>query len=153
MQVQGEIRKKRAVKTILRILLGTSFLSICTAMAQPAQKQTRCPLMVDDEIDPEEFVVFKGVKVFMCCGACKETWAANPEYFAVVCQEQAPQLKAVASKKIKPLKQLFCPVYANVRVHPKSLSIVHEGRTIYFSKKRALSRFGANPKKYLKNLP
>ena len=141
------------MKAILRILLGTSFLSICTAMTQPVQKQTTCPLMVDDEIDPEEFVIFKGVKVFMCCGSCKEAWLENPEYFAVVCQEQAPQLKTVASKKIKPLNQLFCPVYANLRVHPKSLSIAHEGRTIYFSKKRALSRFKANPKKYLKNLP
>ena len=141
------------MKTILHILLGTSILSICAVMAQSAQKQTTCPLMVDDEIDLEEFVVFKGVKVFMCCGACKETWAANPEYFAVVCQKQAPQLKAVASKKIKPLKQLFCPVYANHRVHPKSLSIEHDGKTIYFSKKRAVSRFKANPKKYLKNLP
>jgi YHS domain-containing protein len=124
-----------------------------SALAREAPKQTRCPLMVDDEIDMEEFVVFKGVKVYMCCGSCKETWAKNPEYFAVVCQKQAPQLKAVASKEIKPLRQLFCPVYANMRVHPKSLFIEHEGRTIYFSKKRAVSRFQANPKKYLKNLP
>ena len=108
--------------------------------------------MVDDEIDIEEFVVFKGVKVFMCCGSCKETWAKNPEYFAVVCQKQAPQLKAVASKKIKPLKQKFCPVYIDTRVHPKSLSLKHKDRTIYFSKKRALARFKANPEKYLKNL-
>ncbi|MBC8347174.1 MAG: hypothetical protein O3A82_12535 [Verrucomicrobia bacterium] len=124
-----------------------------SALAREAPKQTRCPLMVDDEIDMEEFVVFKGVKVYICCGSCKETWAKNPEYFAVVCQKQAPQLKAVASKEIKPLRQLFCPVYANMRVHPKSLFIEHKGRTIYFSKKRAVSRFQANPKKYLKNLP
>ena len=141
------------MKAIRLILLGASILLTCSAMTQPVQKQTTCPLMVDDEIDPEEFVIFKGVKVFMCCGSCKEAWLENPEYFAVVCQEQAPQLKTVASKKIKPLNQLFCPVYANLRVHPKSLSIEHEGRTIYFSKKRALSRFKANPKKYLKNLP
>jgi len=138
---------------IRRLLLSAGFLLVCSAMAQEAPKQTMCPLMVDDEIDLEEFVVFKGVKVFMCCGSCKEMWDQNPEYFAVVCQEQAHQLKAVASKEIKPLKQLFCPVYANHRVHPKSLSIEHDGKTIYFSKKRAVSRFKANPKKYLKNLP
>ena len=138
---------------IRHIPLSAGFLLTCSVLAQEVPKQTLCPLMVDDEIDIEEFVVFKGMKVFMCCGSCKETWDKNPEYFAVVCQEQAPQLKAVASKKVKPLKQLFCPVYADVRVHPKSLSIEHEGRTIYFSKKRAVSRFKANPKKYLKNLP
>ena len=142
-----------AMKIALRLVLFASFLLACSATAKEAPKQTICPLMVEDEIDVEEFVTFKGVKVYMCCGSCKETWAKNPEYFAVVCQKQAPQLKAVASKKIKPLKQLFCPVYANVRVHPKSLSIEHEGRTIYLSKKRAVSRFKANPKKYLKNLP
>jgi len=141
------------MKIIKSILLLLCFLFACSAPAKEASKQTRCPLMVDDEIDVEEFVTFKGVKVFMCCGSCKETWVKNPEYFAVVCQKQAPQLKAVASKKIKPLKQLFCPVYANHRVHPKSLSIEHDGKTIYFSKKRAVSRFKANPKKYLKNLP
>jgi len=141
------------MKIIKSILLTAGCLLVCSALAQEAPKQTMCPLMVDDEIDLEEFVVFKGVKVFMCCCSCKEMWDKNPEYFAVVCQEQAPQLKAVASKEIKPLKQLFCPVYASHRVHPKSLSIEHEGRTIYFSKKRALSRFQANPKKYLKNLP
>ena len=141
------------MKIINSILLLLCFLFACSAPAKEASKQTRCPLMVDDEIDVEEFVTFKGVKVFMCCGSCKETWVKNPEYFAVVCQKQAPQLKAVASKKIKPLKQLFCPVYANHRVHPKSLSIEHDGKTIYFSKKRAVSRFKANPKKYLKNLP
>ena len=141
------------MKIALFPVLFAGFLLACSALVQEAPKQTLCPLMVDDEIDLEEFVVFKGVKVFMCCGSCKETWDKNPEYFAVVCQEQAPQLKAVASKEIKPLKQLFCPVYADLRVHPKSLSIEHEGRTIYFSKKRAVSRFKANPKKYLKNLP
>ena len=138
---------------IHQILFTLSFLLTCSVQAKEVPKQTLCPLMVDDEIDVEEFVTFKGVKVFMCCGSCKETWVKNPEYFAVVCQKQAPQLKAVASKKIKPLKQLFCPVYANHRVHPKSLSIEHDGKTIYFSKKRAVSRFKANPKKYLKNLP
>ena len=141
------------MKTVRRPLLTAGFLLACSALAQEVPKQMMCPLMVDDVIDVEEFVTFKGVKVFMCCGSCKETWAKNPEYFAVVCQKQAPQLKAVASKEIKPLRQLFCPVYANMRVHPKSLFIEHEGRTIYFSKKRAVSRFQANPKKYLKNLP
>ncbi len=98
------------MKIIKSILLSTGFLLACSAQAKEASKQTICPLMVEDEIDVEEFVTFKGVKVFMCCGSCKETWDKNPEYFAVVCQKQAPQLKAVASKKIKPLKQLFCPV-------------------------------------------
>lgn len=128
------------------IVAGFAF----TTEAAPAQKL--CPLMIEDEIDVEEFLVYKGVKVFVCCGTCKKMWTQNPDYFAVVSQEQAPQLKAVASKDIKPMAQQFCPVYSDTRVHPKSPSIEHGGKTIYFSKTRAVSRFKSNPEKYLKNL-
>ena len=79
-------------------------------------------------------------------------WAQNPDYFAVVSVKQAPQLKAVASKEIKPMKQLLCPVYTDTRVHPKSPSMEYEGKKIYFSKDRAKKRFEANPTKYAKNL-
>ena len=140
------------MKDLLKKILPAVICVFFAVTLQAAPKQTLCPLMVEDEIDEEEFILYKGVKVFMCCGSCREMWAKNPDYFAVVCQEQAPQLKAVASTKIKPLKQKFCPVYTDTRVHPKSLSLEHKDRTIYFSKKRALARFKANPEKYLKNL-
>ena len=122
-----------------------------TAEAAPAQKI--CPLMIEDEIDEEEFVVYKGVKVYTCCGTCKKIWAQNPDYYAVVSIPQAPQLKAVASKDIKPMKQLFCPVYKDTRVHPKSESLEYKGRKIYFKNKRAKGRFEMTPEKYEKNLP
>jgi YHS domain-containing protein len=108
--------------------------------------------MIEDEIDEEEFILYKGVKVFTCCGTCKKMWKQNPDYYAVVSVKQAPQLAAVASKTIKPMKQQFCPVYSDTRVHPKSLSMEHKGQKIYFSKKRAMDRFKANPAKYEKNL-
>ena len=120
---------------------------------QGSDKQKLCPLMVEDEIDVEEFVTYKGVKVFVCCGTCKKMWALNPAYFAVVSQKQAPQLAKVASKEIKPMKQLFCPVYTDTRVHPKNPFIEHNGKKIYFCKTRAVTRFKSNPAKYEKNLP
>ena len=115
-------------------------------------KQTLCPLMIEDEINPDTSVDYKGVKVFMCCSTCKRQWAENPDYFAVVSLKQAPQLKSVVDKKVKPLAQKFCPVYTDRRVHPKGPSVVHNGQKIYFCKKRALDRFKSNPDKYLKNL-
>ncbi len=124
---------------------------ICiTAQAEPQQKF--CPLMVEDPIDADEFVTYKGVKVYTCCGSCKVLWRQNPDYFAVVARAQAPQLAAVAPKDIKPLAQLFCPVYTDRRVHPKSLALVHNGRTIYFSRERARERFQENPDKFLQQL-
>ena len=135
-----------------KTLMVAAFVLGIAVTAQAAPKQTLCPLMIEDEIDEEEFIIYKGVKVFTCCGTCKKMWTQNPEYFAVVCQKQAPQLKAVASTKIKPMKQLFCPVYSDTRVHPKSISMEHKGKKVYFSKKRAMDRFKANPPKYEKNL-
>ena len=133
------------------LMVSSLFLGIAVT-AQAAPKQKLCPLMIEDEIDEEEFVIYKGVKVFTCCGSCKKLWKQNPDYFAVVSVEQAPQLKAVASKTIKPMAQLFCPVYNDTRVHPKSSSMEYKGKKIYFSKERALTRFKANPTKYEKNL-
>ena len=136
----------------MNTLVAAAFLMGAAVTIQAAPKQTLCPLMIEDEIDEEEFLIYKGVKVFTCCGTCKKMWKQNPDYFAVVGAKQAPQLKAVASKTIKPMKQLFCPVYSDTRVHPKSLSMEHKGQKIYFSKKRAMDRFKANPAKYEKNL-
>ena len=133
-------------------LVAVAFLMGAAVTIQAAPKQTLCPLMIEDEIDEEEFLIYKGVKVFTCCGTCKKMWKQNPDYFAVVGAKQAPQLKAVASKTIKPMKQLFCPVYSDTRVHPKSLSMEYKGQKIHFSKKRAMDRFKANPAKYEKNL-
>ena len=133
------------------IVVAAFFVGVVVT-TQAAPKQTICPLMIEEEIDEEEFLIYKGVKVFTCCGTCKKMWKQNPDYFAVVSVKQAPQLAAVASKKIKPMKQQFCPVYNDTRVHPKSLSMEHKGQKIYFSKKRAMDRFKANPAKFEKNL-
>ena len=133
------------------IVIAAFFVGVVVT-TQAAPKQTICPLMIEDEIDEEEFILYKGVKVFTCCGTCKKMWKQNPDYYAVVSVKQAPQLTAVASKTIKPMKQQFCPVYSATRVHPKSLSMEHKGQKIYFSKKRAMDRFKANPAKYEKNL-
>ena len=125
-----------------------------TASAADLPKQKTCPLMIEEEIDLEDFetVTYKGVKVLTCCSTCKKMWAQNPDYFAVVSVKQAPQLAKVASKEIKPMKQLFCPVYTDTRVHPKSPSIEFKGKKVYFCKDRAMKRFQANPAKYAKNL-
>ena len=135
-----------------RMIVVATFFVGFVATTQAAPKQTICPLMIEEEIDEEEFIEYKGVKVFTCCGTCKKMWKQNPDYYAVVSVKQAPQLAAVASKTIKPMKQQFCPVYSDTRVHPKSLSMEHKGQKIYFSKKRAMDRFKANPAKFEKNL-
>ena len=140
------------MKQVLLIIAVVVFFVGVVVTTQAAPKQTLCPLMIECEIDEEEFIIYKGVKVFTCCGTCKKLWKQNPDYYAVVSIEQAPQLKAVASKTIKPMAQKFCPVYTDTRVHPKSPSMEYKGKKIHFSKERAVTRFKSNPTKYEKNL-
>lgn len=140
-------------KIFLKLVLAGAVIGAVESRISAAERpQKFCPLMVEDHAESDTFVEYKGVKVFMCCSSCKRQWAENPDYFAVVSQKQAPQLKAVASKKIKPLAQKFCPVYTDRRVHPKSPSLEYEGRTIYFCKQRALDRFKSSQERYAKNL-
>ena len=76
---------------LLIITLAAFFVGVVVT-TQAAPKQTLCPLMIECEIDEEEFIIYKGVKVFTCCGTCKKMWKQNPDYFAVVGVKQAPQL-------------------------------------------------------------
>ena len=146
--VSGKNNRIIMKQTITATLVCAFFTCAIALSAYAAPKQTLCPLMIEDEIDEEEFIIYKGVKVFTCCGSCKKMWKQNPDYYAVVSVKQAPQLAKVASKKIKPMKQLFCPVYTDTRVHPKSPFIEYKGKKIYFCKYRAVIRFKANPTKY-----
>lgn len=43
--------------------------------------QTLCPVMVDQEIDPELFSEYKGKKVFFCCEMCKGIFEGDPERY------------------------------------------------------------------------
>ena len=43
-------------------------LLVLITVSLSAEKQKLCPIYVEDDIDTEEFVNYKGVKVYMCCG-------------------------------------------------------------------------------------
>ncbi len=59
--------------TPLIITLVAFFVGVVVT-TQAAPKQTLCPLMIECEIDEEEFIIYKGVKVFTCCVTCKKMW-------------------------------------------------------------------------------
>lgn len=140
----------KIIPLISALLLVHFAVQSCGAADGNAQKL--CPLMIEDSIETDTFVEYEGVKVYLCCSSCKRQWRENPDYFAVVSVAQAPQLKSVAKRDIQPLKQKFCPVYPDRRVHPKGPSIIYNGKRVYFCKQRALERFQSSPGRYLKNL-
>jgi len=54
-----------------------------------AIEQKTCPIMDGNPINKNLFVEYKGKKVYFCCAACKEKFAANPEqYIAALPQFQ-----------------------------------------------------------------
>ena len=107
-----------------------------------AEKQVKCPIFVDDEIDEEEVVEYKGKKVYMCCGTCVKEWNKNPDYYAKVAQSMkiAPQLANFDLKNIKLMPQRFCPLRNDRVVHPDSPSITFKGKKIYFFKESDIKR-------------
>ena len=106
------------MKTLASKLFTTATLLTGLALnVQGVDKQTLCPLMIEDEMDVEEFVTYKGVKVFVCCGARK--CGTKSRLLCCGIQKQAPSAK-VASKEIKPMNN-FCPVYADTRAPQKSI--------------------------------
>ena len=47
----------------------------------PQARQTECPVMIGNRIDPDIYTVYKGRKVFFCCQACKSAFAEDPERY------------------------------------------------------------------------
>ena len=52
-------------------------------------KQTTCPVMDGNKINPDVFVEYKGVKVYFCCSSCKAKFEADPEKYTA----NLPQFK------------------------------------------------------------
>src|SRR5688572_35832 len=56
-----------------------------------------CPVMTDEEIDPNIFVMYKGQKVLLCCQKCRRKFLAEPEKYVANIQGFNPSLISDAS--------------------------------------------------------
>ncbi len=62
-----------------------------------AAVQTNCPVMVNNAINKEIFVEYKGKKVYFCCPGCDDKFLADPEkYLALL-----PQFKEEVENAVK----------------------------------------------------
>jgi len=121
--------------------------SLISALADP---QKFCPMMIDTEIDPEEFVEYKGVKIELCCGSCVKQFKKNPDYYVKLTKGLLPQIpETLVSKEVKLMEQKFCLVYNKRVVTPKSYKYTHEGKDYYFWSNSAIRRFSKNPERYI----
>lgn len=118
--------------------------------AQPkAKTQKFCPVMTEDEIDPEasETVMYMGVKVYLCCDTCVARWKRDPAAYA-----DPKIIPGLAGKTLPPrdILQTNCPVYPDKRVSSKDPSTTYQGVKVYFWNDAAKKRFEADPARYAK---
>ncbi|MEM9280943.1 MAG: hypothetical protein AAGA96_03890 [Verrucomicrobiota bacterium] len=129
----------------MKILNFIPLLFAAIAMTSYAEDQTICPIMLDSEIDEEEFVEYEGVKIYMCCTSCTTAWEDNPDYYLKVAIEEGvvPQVSDDLKAKVADvelLAQRFCPLRPETVIGPDSPSIEYNGKTIYFFKDRDIER-------------
>ncbi len=118
-----------------------------------------CPLMLEDEIDEEEFSEFAGKKTFMCCSTCVKRFDKSPKYYIKALREHAvtkglpahhffPQFKDMDLKDVKLMDQRFCPVRSGALVGPGSPSVEYKGKKVFFFKSSDMRKWNKNPEKY-----
>lgn len=137
------------MKLIFKTFSVAASLAFAATASFAGDTNEICPIMIEDEIDEEEFSEYEGKKVFFCCGACKKSFDANPKYIIKVAGDSLPQYKGMEDKlklaDVKLLDQKFCPMYPDSLVTPDSPSVDYKGKKIYFFKKRAVDKWEKDP--------
>ena len=137
------------MKLISKSFAVAASLAFAATAAFAGDKNEICPIMVEDEIDEEEFSEYEGKKVYFCCTTCKKSFDANPKYIIKVAGDSLPQFKGMEDKlklaDVKLLEQKFCPMYPDSLITPDSPSVEYKGKKIYFFKKRAVDKWEKDP--------
>ena len=137
----------------------TGFLCLALCAFAPAalradELNTKCPIMIEDDADSEQSVVFEGKTVLLCCGKCSKLWAKNQKYYIKACPDLLPQFKGMETQlgldKITLLPQKFCPMKKTSVVTPDSPSTEYKGVKVYFFDDRALTKWKTDADNYAK---
>lgn len=137
----------------MKIALSTLFIAL---LIQPALLGAeKCALMLDDDIDPEEYSEVLGKKIEFCCGSCVKAFDKATAYYikavpALGEKFSAAEKKELGVDKVELLEQRFCPIYNDRIVNPESKTIEYNGKTIYFWSSSAQRRWKKDPEKYFK---
>ena len=103
------------MKLIFKTFSVAASLAFAATASFAGDTNEICPIMIEDEIDEEEFSEYEGKKVFCCCGTCKKSFDASPKYIIKVAGVEAlPQFKDMEDKlklaEVELLEQKFCPL-------------------------------------------
>ena len=114
---------------------------------------TTCPIMKDDEIDPEEVSTVLDQTIEFCCGSCVKAFDANVAYYIKAIPELATRFTETQKKQLKVccvklLEQRYCPVYPDRIINPNSPTVEYMGKTIYLWSSSAIRRWNKKPDEY-----
>jgi YHS domain-containing protein len=125
-------------------LTGTAGTS--TPVAKGAQKF--CPVMTEDEIDPNASskVEYKGVTIYLCCDQCVAKFRRDPA--AYLDPKFIPALAGMELPK-RDIDQQFCPVLKDRKISSKDPSTTYKGVKVYFYNDLARQRFEKDPERYV----
>lgn len=115
--------------------------------------QTKCPLMINDEIDTEESVVVEGKEIGFCCGTCVRKFEENKAYYIKAIEYlnklfTPEQRKKLGVDDVVLLQQRYCPIYPDRIVNPNCPSVEYKGMKIYFWSSSAVRRWNRDPERY-----
>jgi YHS domain-containing protein len=109
-------------------------------------EQTLCPVM-DNPINKDVFVEYKGKKVYFCCEGCDDTFLKDPEKYL----HKLPQFQDQESTLPTGIEQTVCPVMGNPI--DKDVFVEYKGKKVYFCCPGCIETFEKYPEKYLPKLP
>ena len=134
----------------LSLLLTAVVSLLATPSIGPGQdRNAKCPVMTEDDADPEYTLEYEGKKVLLCCEKCTKIWRDNEKYIIKLVPDLLPQFKGMESQlgldKVDLLKQKYCPIRKDQIVVPSSPTADYKGQKIYFADKKALEKWNADP--------
>lgn len=112
-----------------------------------------CPLMQNDEIDPDEVSTSTGKSIEFCCGSCVKAFDNNIAYYIKAIPSLGKLFTDAEKKKLKVccvklLSQRYCPIYPDRVVNPNSPSVEYKGMKIYLWSSSAVRRWNRDPDNY-----
>lgn len=66
---------------LARMALVTAIVALSPRNVEAQEINKMCPVMTDEEVDPEMTITFRGKTVGFCCDICIEKFKANPDKY------------------------------------------------------------------------
>ncbi len=139
----------KSMRGLLALLTALSGRPLLLTAAEPPN--SKCPIMTEDEADPDATVSYQGVDIAFCCGPCIRQFKKEPDYYVKLFQEMksVPQVQNLkVPDEVKLLEQRFCPFSTERVIGPACPSADFKGVKIYLSKPGHLATWNEEPEKH-----